>query len=274
MNRTPVHFNPNTEQPGGDLFVAKITAVGDAAADGTTPYAWQEQRFDPGSRLYKDMESGGRDGTLLIRPAYDLNGRSVPPGTLVSMRLRGWCDLGALAGGQESGQVYDIVRPCGCAGPGGGGGVCCQGNPQFPSILYAAFTVTVPISCPSLDGLIVPLIRGFPGPYYHGCGIYGSNCNIAVFISCLPHLQEFVIRVWLIQNFSEQPCVESGGTSDIEVILEGSYISIFPCRVQRPIDVQQTFPELIFLGSNPFGFGCCLGLINGSRNPLKVRVFE
>lgn len=110
MNRTPVHFNPNTEQPGGDVFPAKITAVGSPSTDDATiPHAWTEQRPNPGSRAYVDMESGGRSGTTTRFPAYDLNKGSFAVGTYVYLRLRGWVDIAALSGGQQSGPVYDIV---------------------------------------------------------------------------------------------------------------------------------------------------------------------
>ncbi len=106
----------NYMQPHGDIFVAKITGSGPVNADGNTPLAWTEQRFDPASSKYVDAEIGRRS-TAVETPAYDLNGGSLATGnSYVFLRLRGKVNVpasGAYAG--STGLVYDVLGTAGTA---------------------------------------------------------------------------------------------------------------------------------------------------------------
>lgn len=108
-------MNSPVSNPAGDIFVAKITAVDSADANGYVAHYWQEQRFDPSSRAYLDHEFG-RTGTPAtstrggIWPAFDLNKGSLAVGSLVFMRIRGWSDISSSSSETcESGLVYDIL---------------------------------------------------------------------------------------------------------------------------------------------------------------------
>lgn len=100
-------FHP-TEQPAGDVFVAKITGVGSTDADGYVPHAWQEQRLSPAGLGYVDHEYG-RTGTTTFCSAYDPNKQVLAIGTYVFLRLRGYVN-------HATERAYDIISGAGAGG--------------------------------------------------------------------------------------------------------------------------------------------------------------
>lgn len=102
-------------QPGGDIFVARITEVGDTITDALgswVPHGWQELRQNLITLAYEDNELG-RNGHGLWQAGSSVpvnpgvvpgtsSGVSVPVGTVVFMRLRGWNKT-------VRGMVYDIM---------------------------------------------------------------------------------------------------------------------------------------------------------------------
>lgn len=268
MNYARPHFKPNTEQPGGDLFVAKVTAAGSPNPDdGTIPHAWTEQRFDPASRSYVDMESGGRSGTTTNQPAYDLNKKTVAAGTYVHMRLRGWVDLSALSGGQSSGPVYDIVRRC-CVTPAGGDLFRCCGLTGLPDILFAE--VVAFAACPSLVGLVVPMpsdvAPGVPGTgWFSGCVPYSADCAVQMQMVCAEPNPFFAFTMYIKAGLTIIPVGPCDVGSVIQALSPGNFA--LNCSVARPVNERFTF-TLTPGPPNPFAASCCFG------GAVIIRFFE
>lgn len=67
-------------------FAAQITG---SAGSSPVAYAWKEMRLNPAGGALAAMENG-RVGSTTISPAYEINNHTVPTGTNVWLRLRGW----------------------------------------------------------------------------------------------------------------------------------------------------------------------------------------